>query len=476
MTNEAGGGARMKERLPSAVHALWGFFAAAGIPAWIVGGCVRDLLLGRSFADVDFVADAPAEVILALVEHWGKKRFGRFEGTLVGKPPAATVLLAVEGTGVEIAPLVGGSLEADLGRRDFTVNAMAMDLKGALWDPFGGRGDLKEKRLRFTGSAADRLAEDPIRALRFCRFAAELAFHPDLPGQEAVRALAPSARGREKFLVASERVGREVLKALSGLSVFLELADALGMLPFFLPFLESLKGVEQSPDYHPEGDVFVHTLRTVRAAEEYGVSSVTAAALLHDLGKPETFFRDESGRIRFFRHEERSAEQARRILTAWAWPGVLAEETVFLVARHDILRHPLSLRGAVRLLRELEAVPRLSGAECSGRAAWQMPLEHLVALTRADIAGGNGNDAVLKENLRLLDEAATRLETVVPPGKRRLLSGHDVMQVLCLPPGPKVGELLEELDLGVAEGRVRTREDALAWLDSLKQESANTPS
>jgi hypothetical protein len=183
MKNEAGNGARMKERLPSAVHALWGFFAAAGIPAWIVGGCVRDLLLGRSFADVDFVADAPAEVILALVEHWGKKRFGRFEGTLVGKPPAATVLLAVEGTGVEIAPLVGGSLEADLGRRDFTVNAMAMDLKGALGAPFGGRGDLKEKRLRFTGSAADRLAEDPIRALRFCRFAAELAFHPDLPGQ-----------------------------------------------------------------------------------------------------------------------------------------------------------------------------------------------------------------------------------------------------------------------------------------------------
>jgi hypothetical protein len=105
-----------------------------------------------------------------------------------------------------------------------------------------------------------------------------------------------------------------------------------------------------------------------------------------------------------------------------------------------------------------------------------MSLEHLVALTRADIAGGNGNDAVLKENLRLLDEAATRLETVVLPGKRRLLSGHDVMKVLCLPPGPKVGELLEELDLGVAEGRVRTREDALAWLDSLKQESANTPS
>ncbi len=88
MKNEADSGARMKERLPSAVHALWGFFAAAGIPAWIVGGCVRDLLLGRSFADVDFVADAPAEAILALVEHWGKNRFGRFEGTLVGKPPA----------------------------------------------------------------------------------------------------------------------------------------------------------------------------------------------------------------------------------------------------------------------------------------------------------------------------------------------------------------------------------------------------
>src|ERR1700687_4506387 len=282
-----------------------------GHQAYFAGGCVRDLLLSREPADYDVSTDAtPRQVmqifprILSVGEQFGV--------VLVPESGGATGVLARQGTVVEVATFrsdVGYSdgrhpdevrfskdPREDVQRRDFTINGMMLDpATNEVLDFVGGRDDLKAGIVRAIGEPERRFAEDKLRMLRAVRFAARFEYQIDPATLAAIQKLAPKIHQ-----VSCERVREELTKMLTegrARRAF-ELLDTSTLLPEVLPEIAAMKGVEQPPQYHPEGDVFVHTLLLLEKLPPGALKTLAWGALLHDVGKPPTF-RVAPDRIRF---------------------------------------------------------------------------------------------------------------------------------------------------------------------------------
>jgi len=403
-----------------------------GYEAALVGGAVRDLYLGMPLTDVDIATSAPLDVVMRL---WpGAKP--------VGKPPLQTACLQSGKIPVEFCSYCGFSLEHDLARRDFTVNAMAMTRLGQLVDPRGGKTDLTRRRLRFNGNASDRLGEDPVRAVRLFRFAATLPLFTVAPESESAcrsHALFPALSR-----VPGERVGREILKALEGdIGLFIDMLNGTGLLGAVLPGLEALKGIQQDPDKHPEGDAYLHTRLCLGMVQKLtGDPAVRAAALLHDLAKAQSPTEEGEG-FRFAGHEKDGANLARDLARKWAWPQEFSDTVAALVRWHR-------LPSAAWPDGEMARICRALGGE------W---LERLFVLGYADILAGSGRLMPWMENRTRALAALFRLEQA-----GRLLDGGEVMEILGLPEGPRVGEILARLDEAIASGEVSTPAEARAWL------------
>lgn len=340
----------MSPVIPDYVKKILTILNQAGHEAFCVGGCVRDLLLGRTPEDWDVTTSAlPEEVQTLFAPH--SVPTGLRHGTI-------TVVTGQGGVEVTTYRRDGDyhdcrhpdevtftdSLTEDLARRDFTVNAMALDGAGEIVDPFGGREDLRYEMLRCVGDPDRRLTEDALRILRCLRFSATLSFAIDTATEEALR--------RHKDLlskIAMERVREELTKLILGPAadqVLLEYADVVGVvLPEILPAV----GFDQHNRHHCF-DVWEHSVRAMAAAPKDPI--IRWALLLHDLGKPDTFTVDEAGVGHFYDHGRRSEELARGICSRLRMDRESREAICRLVKLHDA---PITMteKGIRRLLRKL---------------------------------------------------------------------------------------------------------------------------
>jgi poly(A) polymerase len=437
-------------RVSPVISALGEHFSDAGHEISLVGGSVRDALLGRLGNDLDFTTSAPPdEVERLLTGHveamWDiGKAFGTI-GCRIGQLTCEITTYRTEQYDPgsrKPAVEYGTTLEGDLARRDFTVNAMAVRLpQTSFVDPHGGVDDLAAGVLRTPGRPEDSFDDDPLRMLRAARFAAQLGFavHPDVIG--AMRAMADRLA-----IVSPERVRDEFSKLLlsrdprAGLGILV----STGLAEQFLPELPALQ--LEIDEHHRHKDVYEHTLTVVEQAmalEKAGPDLVLRlAALLHDIGKPPTRRFEPGGGVSFHHHEVVGARMTRKRLKALRYPKDLLEDVSRLVELH------LRFHGYADGEWTDSAVRRYVRD-----AGPLLPRLHL--LTRADCTTRNRRKAAalaaaydhLEERVQTLAEAE-ELASIRPD-----LDGNEIMQILQIPPGREVGEayryLLEQrLDRG----------------------------
>jgi poly(A) polymerase len=431
---------------------------AAGHQAWFVGGCVRDLLLGRVPKDFDVATSAPPQQVLTL-----------FERTFSVGAHFGVVLVSTESSdrpGEEILTEVATfrsdgaysdgrrpdavrfstSPEEDVQRRDFTINGLLLDPEllaktgrpnEAVLDFVGGVEDLNAGVIRAIGDPAERFTEDKLRMLRAVRFAARLAFELQPATARAIQQLAPGVSQ-----VSRERVREELSRMLTEgrAARAFTLLDQTGLVSQVLPEVARMKGVAQPPQYHPEGDVWVHTLLLLDRLPAGCPMALAWAALLHDVGKPATF-RVAPDRIRFDGHVEVGVGIAEEICRRLRFPNHETEQILSLIANH--MRF-----GDVRKMKEstLKRFFRLRDFD-----------QHL-ALHRLDCLASHGS-------LELYDFARQRFETLPQEQVRPplLVTGKDLIEA-GYHPGPKFSKMLAAAEDAQLEGEVHTRQQALALI------------
>ena len=429
-------------KIPEYVKNVLSQLEKAGYEAWCVGGCVRDLLLGRVPGDWDVTTSALPEETMRLFGDCALPT-GLKHGTVTVKSagrPIEVTTYRKDGDYLDHrrpeSVSFTTSLEEDLLRRDFTVNAMAMDLREQVRDPYGGLVDLKAGLLRCVGDAEQRFEEDALRILRGLRFSACLGF--------AVQPETAAAIHKKKDLlrqIAVERIWAELVKLLTGgdaVRILREYVDVLGV---FWPELLDMVDLDQK-NHHHIYDVWEHTLHALEYTERDLV--LRCAVLLHDVGKPECMTVDENGVGHFYGHPDKSAALAEDMLRRLKVDNVTREMVVQQVAWHD--RYiPRTDRGLRRALRDL------------GEPA----LRRLLAVKRAD------NLAQAPECLGIqleIDKAEQIMERLLTEGacislKQLAVSGRDLMALGIN--GPAVGAGLDLLLEAVIDEQVENNKEAL---------------
>jgi poly(A) polymerase len=413
---------------------------AAGHQAYFVGGCVRDLVLGRDPKDFDVATSGTPDQVLTLFE----KTFAvgaHFGVVLVCTGEITTEVATFRSDGAYSdgrhpdAVRFSTSPQEDVKRRDFTINGMMMDpVDDSVLDFVGGMRDLDARLIRAIGDPSERFTEDKLRMLRAVRFAAHFSFDLEPVTTRAIEQLAPAVNQ-----VSNERVRDELTRMLTeghARRAF-EMLDATGLLAQVLPEVVKLKGVAQPPQYHPEGDVWVHTLMLLDGLPAGTPVALAWGALLHDIGKPVTF-RVAPDRIRFDGHVEAGVHIAEEICKRLRFPNSETEQILSLIDNH--------MRFAdVRKMKEstLKRFFRLQDFD-----------QHL-ALHRLDCLASHGS-------LELYDFARERFETlpheeVRPP---LLVSGKDLIEA-GYRPGPQFSQMLAAAEDAQLEGTIHTREQAL---------------
>ena len=408
--------------------------------AYIAGGAVRDLILGRSVGDLDVATSADPDTVESLfpVTIAVGKRFG--------------VMIVVEnGINYEVATFRAEGdysdgrrpdrvefvdARTDVQRRDFTVNGVLLDpSSGEILDYCEGKKDLEAKIIRTIGKPAARFGEDKLRLIRAVRFAGQLGFEIDAETWGELR-----RQSGDIEQVSHERIRDELLKMLTaknadrGLRLLLE----SGLLVVILPEVAAMVGVEQPPEFHPEGDVWSHTCLMFRLVSDPS-ETLALGMLLHDVGKPLTYsVRD---RIRFDRHAEVGADLAARICRRLRVSNQQLQTVVELVRQHLRFMHVQQMRES-KLKRFLR----------------QESFDEHLELHRVDCLASHGDLTAYDFCRQKLDELSE--EEIKPPP---LLTGHDLIG-LGLEPGPRFGEILSAVEDRQLESEFKSREEALKWV------------
>jgi poly(A) polymerase len=416
----------------------------AGFHAFLVGGCVRDLLLEREPADFDISTDATPDDVMRI-----------FPKTYAVGAQFGVVLVAISDTEtIEVATFrsdVGysdgrhpdevrftKSPQEDVQRRDFTINGLLLDpLTDEVLDYVGGRKDLEAGIIRTIGDPEKRFAEDKLRMLRAVRFAARFGYILERGTMEAIQKLAPQIHQ-----VSAERVRDELTKMLTEgrarLAFFMLYASRL--LREVLPEIAAMKGVEQPPEFHPEGDVFIHTLLLLDNLPQPCTPTLAWGALLHDVGKPPTF-RVAPDRIRFDNHVDVGVKIAEGICQRLHFSNEDTEQIVALVDNH--MRFGDATRMSESTLKKFLRMPHFD--------------EHL-ELHRLDCTASHGK-------LGSYDFVREKLASIPPEVMRPapLLTGEDLIAA-GYPPGPRFKEILAAVEDGQLENRLHSNEDAMAFV------------
>jgi putative nucleotidyltransferase with HDIG domain len=442
--------AEMKDFATSIVRTL----RRRGFQAYLVGGCVRDLLLGRAPKDYDVATDAtPRQVMEIFPETYAVG--AQFGVVLVPGPDGEGVASesVSKSKAVEVATFrsdVGytdgrhpdevrfsKSPREDVERRDFTINGMLLDpLTGEVLDFVGGRKDLKSGIIRTIGDPVKRFSEDKLRMLRAVRFAARFDYQIDGATLVAIQGLA-----EQTGAVSRERVRDELTRMLTeghGRRAFL-LLDETGLLREVLPEISAMKGVEQPPEFHPEGDVFVHTLLLLDHLPHPCPMTLAWGALLHDVGKPPTFRVAE--RIRFDGHVDVGVKMAERICARFRFSNDETEQILALVDHH--MRFADATRMKESTLKKFLRMRRFD--------------EHL-ALHRADCLASHRNLATYDFIRQKREEIPAQMMR-----PRALVTGDDLIAEGHVP-GPKFREILSAVEDAQLEGRLASRDAALEFV------------
>lgn len=447
-----------------------------GFAAYFAGGCVRDLLLGIVPKDYDVATSArPEQVLLGFVRTFGVgANFGVVIVCTANKDRGCDVMTEVatfrsEGVYTDgrrpDAVTYSDTPQDDVVRRDFTVNGMLLDPVGLdaaqitaeqltprVLDFVGGREDLEAKVLRAIGDPRLRFAEDKLRMLRAVRFAARFGFAIEPATMQAMQAEAATI-GQ----VSNERVRDELTKMLTEgrAKRAFELLDDSGLLEHVLPEVAAMKGVQQPPEWHPEGDVWVHTLLLLDKLEPGAKATLAWSALLHDVGKPPTYRApqpdDARPRIRFNGHAEVGATMARAVLNRLRFSNEETAQIVALVANHMRFGDVDKMRAST-----LKRFFRLDDFE-----------EHL-ALHKLDVTSSHNL-------LGMYDLAKSAYEAAPVEAYRPalLLTGRDLIDA-GLKPGPRFKGLLRDLEDAQLEGSITTREGAVNLLRQLLAKSGES--
>jgi len=440
--------------------------------AHFVGGCVRDVRLGRPLVDVDVVVPGdPAPAARRLARATGGSPFALSETHGAWR-------VVLDGRTIDVTARRGGDIVADLGERDFTVNAMAIPVNGAgddVVDPFGGLSDLADGRLRLV---SDRVfTDDPLRLLRLARIAHELGFEVDPDAERLAR--------RDAHLAdraAGERIYAEVRRLLAPEhpDAAVRLLDGLGVLEVILPEAGPMHGCEQSPFHHL--DVFEHTLQVLDAAADIAAhpehylphhadrlrvamdepvgdeldarTALRLAALFHDIEKPSTRTVSADGRVGFMGHDRKGAATTRRILRRWRAATCTIRFCMLLVAEHlrlGFMVHdrPLGRREAYRYLR-----------------ATQPHVEASVVISLADrfaTRGVRARQAYVRAHAETADELLALVSELEAEERAPLLRGDEIAE-LTGAEGPRIGELVDALAEEQAAAAVTTRDEAVAFV------------
>ena len=420
----------------------------AGRQAYLVGGCVRDILLGREPADYDVATDATPDRVQQLFPR--SLAVGAQFGVIVvsdesGAGEQAQVEVATFRSDIGYSDgrhpdrvVYASSPQEDVKRRDFTINALLLDPETKeVLDFVGGRDDLRAGIIRAIGRPEDRFREDKLRMVRAVRFAARFKYAIHSATFSAISKLAP-----EVHQVTAERLRDELTKLLTEGAArrAFELLDETRLLPELLPEIARMKGVEQPPQFHPEGDVWTHTLLMLDGLPKPASPTLAWGVLLHDVGKPPTFTPPvgPSGRIRFDEHVEVGTRMAQEICHRFRFSSDDTEQIAALVANHLRFKDAPQMKPST-----LKRFVRLNRFD-----------EHL-ELHRLDCMSSHRNLDNYEFVRRFLAE--TRPEEIRPA---RLVTGDDLI-ALGLRPGPAFRAILDAVEEAQLNGRIRTREEAL---------------
>ena len=428
--------------LPCPVQFCIDALERAGFAAYAVGGCVRDACLGLQPHDYDLCTAATPAQICRIFADFSLVKAGEKHGTIGVVLEGAVYEITTfrtEGSytdsrhpdWVEFVPQV----EKDLARRDFTVNAMAYSPARGFADPFGGRADLEQRVLRAVGDPRQRFTEDALRILRGVRFAVRFGLTPEQETLAAMTELAPRLHN-----IAAERIFDELCKLLP-LVTAEDLVTFAPILCQVIPELTATVGFDQQNPHHAY-DIFTHTAHVVEAVP--GDLTLRWAALLHDIGKPETFSLDDGGKGHFYGHAEASVQMADAILRRLKAPTQLREDVLLLIRQH-----------MTRLEPEKKVLRRWMG-----RLGEEKP-EKLLVLQEADMGSkGTGipREMVQFDQLRAIIEEI-RAENACLSLKDLAVSGHDLMQLGYQ--GKAIGDTLNRLLELVMDEQVENTRDAL---------------
>jgi putative nucleotidyltransferase with HDIG domain len=417
---------------------------SAGHKAWLVGGCVRDILLGCQPKDFDVATDARPDRIMDLFPNSG--RVGAHFGVVLVRDLLSQVEVATFRSDHDYedgrhpgAVHFESDPREDVLRRDFTINGLLMDPDTReVLDYVGGRADLEAGVVRAIGDPGARFREDHLRMLRAIRFAARLNFRIAPATFEAIR-----ANHRLILRVSAERIRDEIVRILTegGARRGFEMLDASGLLEDILPEVAAMKGVEQPPEYHPEGDVWTHTLLLLEQLD-HPSATLALGALLHDVGKPPTFRVAE--RIRFDGHVEEGMVLAHDVLARLRFSREQMEQVEALVANHM----------------KFKDVPQMK--ESTLKRFLRLPYfnEHL-ELHRLDCLSSNKR----LESYELVRAKLAEMpeEHLKPP---RLLTGADLIAA-GYHPGPRFSEILRAVEDAQLEGRIQSAGEAMEFVREL---------
>jgi putative nucleotidyltransferase with HDIG domain len=420
----------------------------AGHTAYWAGGCVRDMLMGRHPVDYDIATSALPDEIEDL-----------FEDTYAIGKSFGVIMVRENDHNFEIASFRSDSGYSDgrrpdavifshpaedAMRRDFTVNGLFFDpINEEIHDFVGGQDDIKNKLIRFIGDPHERILEDHLRIIRAIRFKNTLDFgyHPD-----TYHALKKHAQLADK--VSWERVGDEMNKIIAHENAGIAFEDMqdTGVLPYVLPELEDCKGIAQPAMFHHEGDVWTHSMKALSSLGPDVPLVARWAALLHDIGKPQTFEIKE--RIRFDEHPQVSAEIAGRIMRRLRFPRKIIDEACWAIEHHFMMQQLLDM-------------------PLGRKRHWFLDSRFptLLNVFYADAAGIDPIDLTLYNKVKAAyEECLENFEAKPEP----FITGEDVMKITGLKPGPEVGKIMEEAMEMQLGHEIKDRKEALAWLKSLE--------
>ncbi len=429
---------------------------SAGYQAYFVGGCVRDILLHREPADYDVATDATPERVEQIFPN-SLMVGAKFGVVVVVQEPEASGQAESASATVEVATfrldvgysdgrhpdqvVYASSPQQDVQRRDFTINGLLLDPEtNEVLDYVGGREDLRAGIIRAIGRPEDRFREDKLRMLRAVRFASRFGYTIEPETLRAIQKLAP-----EIGQVSAERLRDELTKLLTEGAARggFELLDETHLLPHLLPEIARMKGVAQPPQFHPEGDVWIHTLLMLEGLRPQSSPTLAWGVLLHDVGKPPTFTppAGPNGRIRFDRHAEVGTRMAEDICERLRFSNDDTAQIASLVANHLKFKDVLQMKRST-----LKRFVRLDRFD-----------EHM-ELHRLDCSSSHRNLDNYEFMRRFLAE--TPAEAVRPA---RILTGDDLIS-MGFRPGPEFKEILDAAEDAQLEGSISTHDDALVWV------------